>query len=86
MELEIDFNYRGEINGDFTEMIVNYDSNGWDSRRRWRQDMEAAAQNEHDGINGPVWEALEKIGYDLSEETHEFDEDGELITYKIVKS
>jgi hypothetical protein len=86
MELEIGWNCRGEINDDFTEIVVYYDSEGWDSRERWRQDMEAASENAHDGINEPVWEALQKIGYDLSEETHEFDEDDELIVYKIVKA
>ena len=85
MKLEIDWNCIGEINEDFTEMIVYYDSDGWDSRKRWREEMEAAAENAHDGINEPVWEALKKRGYDLSEEDHEFDEDDECIIYKIVK-
>lgn len=86
MELEINFNYTGEINEDFTEMVVYYDSDGWDSRKNWRMDMESAAENSNDCINEPVWEALEKIGYTLSNEDHEFDEDDECITYKIVKS
>jgi len=85
MTLEIDFNYEGEINSDFTEMTVYYDSDGWDSRKRWRQDLEAAAENSNDMINESVEEALEKIGYTLSDEDHEFDEDNECITYKIVK-
>lgn len=85
MELEIDYCTTGEINNDFTEMVVHYSSDGWDSRKQWRIELEAAAENAHDGINEPVWKALEKMGYTLSEENHEFDEDRERITYKIVK-
>ncbi len=86
MELEIDFNCTGEINDDFTEMVVYYGSDGWDSRKQWRLDLEAAAENSNDFLNSAVEEALEKIGYTLSNEDHEFDEDDECITYKIVKS
>lgn len=85
MTLEIDFNYEGEINSSFTEMTVYYSSEGWDSRKNWRQDLEAAAENCCDMITESVEYALEKIGYTLSNEDHEFDEDDERITYKIVK-
>ena len=86
MTLKIDFANEGEINSSFTEMTVYYDSDGWDSRRQWRLDLEAAAENSNDMITEAVEDALNKIGYALSIADHEFDEDNECITYKIVKS
>ncbi len=86
MEMEIGFNCTGTITDDFTKMVVYYESSEWDSRKRWRLDLEAAAENANDCVNEPVLDALEKMGYTLSDENHEFDEDNECITYKIVKS
>jgi hypothetical protein len=83
--IKIDNFYEGYINDDFTEMDVYYESDGWDSYKRWREDLQYASENENDSLNGPIYKALEKIGYTLSNENHEFDEENEVITYKIVK-
>ena len=83
MEIEIGHN-TGEINEEGTELTVYFSPNGWDSRKKWREDLEAAAQNDHDGINEAVWIALEEAGYELGE-NHVFDEDTKTITYEICK-
>ena len=85
MEIYIDHNYTGEVNDTFTEMLVYYDSHGWDSIREWRLDLEAAAENNNDCINEAVDEALANIGYTLSTENHVFNEDEASIKYKIVR-
>jgi len=85
MKIQIDFIHTGTLNEDQTELTVYMSSEGWDSHKQWRADMEAAAENQHDGINEPVWEALEPLGLTLSDEDHEFDEDDECIVYKIEK-
>ena len=85
MEIYIDHNYTGEINDTFTEMVVYYDSYGWDSLREWRLDLEAAAENNNDCITEAVEEALVNIGYTLSNESHVFNEDDTSLTYKIVR-
>ena len=83
--IEIDFNLIGEINSDFTEMKVHFSQDGWDSHKLWRLDLTAAAVNCNDLINEPIFEALEREGYTLSNEDHVFDEDREIIIYKLVK-
>jgi hypothetical protein len=84
MEIQIDFMNTGILNEEKTELRVHMSSNGWDSRRLWREDLENAAQNNNDIITEPVLEALESLGLTLSEEDHEFDEDRELIIYRVI--
>ena len=84
MILEIDCN-TGWVDTDLNEMEVQYKRDDWDSSRQWRMDLKEAARNSNDCINGAVEEALEKIGYCLSDKRHTFNEDEESITYKIVK-
>jgi hypothetical protein len=64
-------------------LTVPYPSGGWDSRKKWREDMEHAAAGVNDLINEEVETALNNAGYTLDDTGHEFDEDEMTITYQI---
>jgi len=83
MEITINSFTTGYVTGNTME--VQFPSNGWDSRKQWRQDMEAAALDENDLINEEVALALESAGYELAHSGHMFNEDMETITYQIHK-
>ena len=83
MEITINSFTTGYVTGNTME--VQYPADGWDSRKQWRLDMEAAALDENDLINEEVALALESAGFELAETGHEFNEDEMTITYQIHK-
>jgi hypothetical protein len=85
MQVNVGFGNAGFLDEETLEFEVEYSSDGWDKRSEWRRDLKAAAKLENDAIIEEVDDALSPLGYEVDDDGHQFNEDGETITFKIRK-